>query len=101
MIVIGALGGVGHFLFVLAYERAPASLLAPLAYLQLILAVLFGQLAFGETPGLFTIVGGVVITAGGLLVISDRRDRDRPPGAERANAAAASPQARPSILGGG
>ena len=60
----------GHYLLVLAYERAPASTLAPLAYSSLLWSVLIGVLLFGELPD--TADGGraAVIAAGGLLALS-------------------------------
>ena len=62
---------------------APASLLAPFSYTQLVWAALFGWLVFGDVPDLPTVLGGVVIAAGGLLSIAEggrlaaARGRDR------------------------
>ena len=76
LIALGLLGAVGHGLLVLAYARAPASLLAPMSYTQLIWAALAGVLVFGDWPDGMTLVGAVVIALGGLLVaIPDRRSR--------------------------
>ena len=47
---MGAVGGLGHYLFTLAYRHAPASLLAPVSYLQLFWAGLLGWLVFGDVP---------------------------------------------------
>ena len=72
--LLGVLGGAGHGLLVLAFARAPASLLAPMSYTQMIWAVLAGLLVFGDMPDLLTLVGMVVIAAGGVLVaLPDRR----------------------------
>ena len=49
--LLGGLGGFGHYLLVLAYNRAPASLLAPMGYAGMIVAVLYGIGLFGEIPG--------------------------------------------------
>ena len=40
--VIGMLGTAGHFLFILAFQRAPASALTPFTYMQLVWATLLG-----------------------------------------------------------
>ncbi len=71
--VIGMLGGIGHYLMILAYTAAPASLLAPFTYVQLLWAALFGWLVFGDRPDLFTWAGGLVIAAGGLLSLGAKR----------------------------
>jgi len=70
LLVIGTLGGFGHFLLVLAYDRAPASLLAPLGYFQLVLALGYGMFVFGEVPDAAMLAGGAVIIGGGLLVVT-------------------------------
>lgn len=73
LVLIGALGGLGHYLLILAYSSAPASLLAPLSYSQLIWATALGWLAFGDLPDLATLAGGAIIAAGGLLSLSEGR----------------------------
>jgi drug/metabolite transporter (DMT)-like permease len=75
--LLGALGGVGHYLLVLAYERAPASLIAPLSYVGMLFATLYGVLLFGEVPDAGTLLGAPVIAAGGLLVLSAETSRVR------------------------
>jgi drug/metabolite transporter (DMT)-like permease len=65
---LGLLGGAGHGLLVLAFARAPASLLAPLTYTQLVWATVAGALAFGEWPDATTLAGAAVIALGGVLV---------------------------------
>jgi drug/metabolite transporter (DMT)-like permease len=75
LVLLGVLGGVGHGLLVLAYARAPVSLLAPLSYVQLVWATLAGILVFADWPDLATLIGGVVIAAGGVLVALPDRSR--------------------------
>jgi drug/metabolite transporter (DMT)-like permease len=62
---------------VLAYERAPASLIAPLGYAGMIFATLYGMLLFNEAPDAATLLGAVVIAAGGLMVLSGEPRRVR------------------------
>ena len=38
--IAGLLGTIGHFLFILAFQRAPASALSPFTYMQLVWATL-------------------------------------------------------------
>ncbi|MCC7283334.1 MAG: DMT family transporter [Acetobacteraceae bacterium] len=71
LLAIGVLGAIGHYLLILAYAAAPASLLAPFSYTQLVWAALFGWLVFADIPDLPTLLGGLVIAAGGLLSIAE------------------------------
>lgn len=75
LISLGVLGGVGHGLLVLAFARAPASLLAPMSYTQMIWAVFAGFLVFGHVPDLLAATGMAVIAAGGILVALPDRTR--------------------------
>jgi drug/metabolite transporter (DMT)-like permease len=77
MVLLGLLGGAGHCLLVLAFARAPASLLAPMSYTQLLWAGLAGVLVFGDWPDGWTLAGAAVIAAGGVLVALPDRRRDR------------------------
>ncbi|ONG46107.1 hypothetical protein BKE38_25685 [Pseudoroseomonas deserti] len=76
--VLGALGGVGHALLVMAFARAPASLLAPLSYTQLVWAVLASMLVFNDWPDGWTLAGAAIIAAGGVLVVMPARPAPRP-----------------------
>ncbi|NMJ41364.1 DMT family transporter [Roseomonas sp. JC162] len=75
LMMLGVLGGLGHGLLVLAYARAPASLLAPMSYTQMIWAVLASMLVFGDVPDMLTLVGMAVIAGGGILVALPDRAR--------------------------
>jgi drug/metabolite transporter (DMT)-like permease len=60
---------------VLAFARAPASLLAPLSYTQMIWAVVAGVLVFGDAPDGITLIGMAVIAVSGLLVAASGKDK--------------------------
>jgi RarD protein len=77
LIAVGVLGGISHGLLVLAYARAPASLLAPLSYTQLIWATMAGILVFGDWPDGITLLGAAIIAAGGVLTALPQRGGDR------------------------
>ena len=72
---LGLLGGAGHGLLVLAFARAPASLLAPLTYTQLVWATLAGALVFNDWPDAASLAGAAVIALGGVLVALPDRSR--------------------------
>jgi drug/metabolite transporter (DMT)-like permease len=75
LVLLGLIGGAAHGLLVLAFARAPASLLAPLSYTQMIWAVVAGVLVFGDAPDGITLLGMVVIAASGLVVAASGKDR--------------------------
>jgi drug/metabolite transporter (DMT)-like permease len=72
---IGVLGTVGHFLFILAFQRAPASALTPFTYMHLVFATLIGWVAFGDLPGALTFAGMALIAGSGLLLTWHERRR--------------------------
>ena len=70
---IGVTASAGQWMVVLGYRRAPASLLAPFSYLQLIWSTTLGYLVFNERPGLATIVGATIIAGSGLYTAHRER----------------------------
>jgi len=68
MALLGVLAAGGHWCIIRAYERAPASLLAPYGYAELVTATLFGYLVFGDFPMPLTWLGIATITASGVYV---------------------------------
>lgn len=65
---IGAATTAGHALIVFAYRLAPASLLAPFSYIQIVWASLFGVLLFRTLPEPLAL-GGVALIVGSGLVL--------------------------------
>jgi drug/metabolite transporter (DMT)-like permease len=64
---LGVYGGVGHFLFTAAYRDTPASLLAPMNYIQLLFVGLLGWLVFGHVPDALSITGMAIIAGSGVM----------------------------------
>ncbi|OAI50878.1 hypothetical protein AYO46_09195 [Betaproteobacteria bacterium SCGC AG-212-J23] len=74
LIVIGILGAVGHFLLIRAHAHAPATLLAPFGYTQLLVILILGFAVFGEIPDGLAMTGIVLIASAGLaLILASRR----------------------------
>jgi drug/metabolite transporter (DMT)-like permease len=74
LVLLGLLAGLGHGLLIGAYLRAPASLIAPFTYLQMIWATLYGYVVFGQLPDGVSALGMAVIVASGVaLVVHERR----------------------------
>ena len=70
-VLMGALGTVGalaHWLLILAHKNAPASMLAPFCYVQLLGALVISDLFFDEVPDRWTLVGSAIIISSGLYV---------------------------------
>jgi len=68
MVLVGAIGGFSHYLLILAYRHAPASLLAPFIYVQIVTSTLVGYLFFGDVPDRYTIAGALLVAAAGSYV---------------------------------
>jgi len=69
----GITGGIGHYLFTAAYRYAPATVIAPITYFQLLWAGLFGWLVFGDLPTAWSLVGMVLVIFSGLLMVLKTR----------------------------
>jgi drug/metabolite transporter (DMT)-like permease len=68
LFAVGALGTVGHFFLIRAFQIVPAATLSPFLYVYLVWATALGWLIFGNVPGLMTWVGAAVILCSGLYV---------------------------------
>ncbi|MGH8723628.1 MAG: DMT family transporter [Burkholderiales bacterium] len=66
--LLGALGGFGHYLLALAHRYAPASVIAPFLYQQVVYMALFGYLVFGDVPGPGVWLGAPIVIASGLYL---------------------------------
>lgn len=81
IIAIGALSTAGHWMIIQAFRRAPASVLAPLTYTEIIGAVAIGWYGFGDFPDFWTWAGITIIVASGLFVwLRERALANRPGG---------------------
>lgn len=75
---IGAFGAVGHWCLILAHARAPAAVLSPFSYTQIVWMAALGWLVFGDVPDLWTASGAGIVVASGLYLLG--RERARRPG---------------------
>lgn len=69
---LGFFGGLGHYLLTRALQLAPAAILSPLGYAELLGATALGWLVFGNVPDALTWVGAAVIVGSGLYVAGRR-----------------------------
>lgn len=70
-------GFCGQWCLIEGFRAGEASALAPINYLRIIYASLFGFIFFGEIPGINTIVGAIIITAAALYIIRRESIRKR------------------------
>jgi drug/metabolite transporter (DMT)-like permease len=75
---MGLMGTVGHFMLILAYQRAPAATLTPYIYSQIAFAMLGGWLVFSHVPDGWSLIGigmiAVCGAAGAWLTVRERRE---------------------------
>jgi drug/metabolite transporter (DMT)-like permease len=73
MVAVGVFGAGGHFLLILAHRNAPASVLSPFIYTQIIWATTFGYLVFADVPNHWTVAGAGIVIASGLYLLNRER----------------------------
>ncbi|MBL6616376.1 MAG: DMT family transporter [Reyranella sp.] len=74
---MGVMAGVGHYFVTIAYSQAPAAIVAPFNYFQLVGAALLGFFIFGDIPDFWSWVGAGVIVSSGLYIGHRERIRHR------------------------
>lgn len=83
MLAVGGFGAFGHWLLILAHRRAPATVLAPFMYSQIVWMVALGWLVFGQIPDRFTLAGAAIVISSGLYLLYRERVRAAPSSAAR------------------
>jgi drug/metabolite transporter (DMT)-like permease len=78
-LAMGVVASGGQWLVILAHRVAPASLLAPFFYSQLLWVTVLGYLVFGNLPDTWTITGASIIIASGLYTAHRERVRRHQP----------------------
>jgi len=73
MLLIGALGSIGHYMLIVAHRGAPPVVLAPFMYTQLIGVIALGYFIFGDLPHAWTMAGALVVVASGLYLLHRER----------------------------
>lgn len=68
MVGIGLTASVAHYLIIRAYELAPAAVLAPFNYAEIVGATILGFLIFGDFPDATTWAGIAVIVGSGIYI---------------------------------
>lgn len=94
----GGFAALAAILLMYAVNYAPATLIGPTQYSQMLWAVFFGYLVFGDTIDLPMVIGILLIVGSGLLTLMRERVRGTPLppalGTDAQAAAVISPEAR-------
>lgn len=68
MAVMGSVGAFGHYFMIRAFEQAPASVISPFIYAEIVTATLIGYLWFGDFPDAATWAGIAILIASGIYL---------------------------------
>ena len=77
LLLTGFLAGSAHYLLTRAFLIAPASLLTPFTYLQMVWATIAGYVVFGHLPDRWSFVGMAIIVGSGIMLWLVERRRAR------------------------
>ncbi|CAN5529617.1 DMT family transporter [soil metagenome] len=66
--LLAVIGSIGHYLIITAYRHAEASLLAPLAYTEMIMAIAAGWWFFGDFPDEWTFLGLAILISSAIYI---------------------------------
>ena len=91
-VVLGVLGGAGHFVLIRAFTHAPPSVLAPFVYVQLVAVLVLGYVVFDEFPDGWSLAGMAIIVLSGAWIAA--RQARMPSGVGWKRSAAISSRAR-------
>ncbi len=73
IVYMGLVATIGHLLIVWAATNAPASVLAPFQYTEIISSVILGYLVFNDLPAKSTVLGVSIIMACGIYLFHRER----------------------------
>ncbi|MEM8838426.1 MAG: DMT family transporter [Pseudomonadota bacterium] len=73
ILMLGLIGTVAHLMIVIACQKAPASILAPFQYLEIIGATVLGLLVFGDFPTPVKWIGIAIIIGSGFYIFLRER----------------------------
>ena len=65
---VGVIATLGHVLITKAYEHAEASLLAPLAFTEIVTATILGYVFFSDLPDRWTVLGVAILIASAIYI---------------------------------
>jgi drug/metabolite transporter (DMT)-like permease len=75
MVIMGVFASLGHYLLIVAHRLAPASVLSPFIYSQMVWMITLGYIVFGDVPNQWTLTGAAIVIGSGLYLIHRERRR--------------------------
>ncbi len=77
--LIGLIAASGHFCIIKSFERTAAPVVAPVSYVEIVMATIVGYVVFSDFPDPWTWLGIAVIVASGITIsVRERRQRVPP-----------------------
>lgn len=79
-LAIGGIGGFGWVLIAQAYKMAPAGIIAPFQYFEIVVGATVGYLIWGDIPSTHLILGVAIIVSVGIYMVrhTPRHDSSEP-----------------------
>ena len=72
--VLGLIGGMAHYLVIVAYRNAAAAVIAPQEYMALVWGAIIGWIIWSEVPSGWTWLGAAIVAgAGGFIALRETR----------------------------
>jgi drug/metabolite transporter (DMT)-like permease len=78
-LLLSLIANGGHYLIIRAYDHGEASLLAPLAYTEIVMATFAGWYFFGDFPDAWTFLGVGILIASAIYISWRERVRNVEP----------------------
>lgn len=78
--MIGVISAIAHVLIVIAFSLAPAAVLAPFNYLEIVSATVLGYVVFNDFPGGLQWLGIGIVVSTGLFIFFRERHLERQDG---------------------
>jgi drug/metabolite transporter (DMT)-like permease len=72
-LLAGTVSGIGMICVSHAFRIAPASVVSPFLYTEMIWALIFGYFLFNDTPDIFMLLGAMIIIMSGIYLIETER----------------------------
>ncbi|MEA2964175.1 MAG: hypothetical protein QOI46_4273, partial [Alphaproteobacteria bacterium] len=63
----------GHYFLIAAHRLAPAAVLSPFIYTEIVGVIVLGYLVFGDLPNRWTLTGAAIVVASGLYILNRER----------------------------
>lgn len=73
MCSMGFFSGIGHYLLIMAHRLAPAAVLAPFIYTEIVWMIALGYFVFADVPNHWTLAGVAVVIGSGLYLLYRER----------------------------